>query len=70
MICDKPMAISLREALEVERAAQEGGVVFALTHNYSSYPMVLEARHLVRAGEVGQLDLEPVDAGAAEGARA
>src|SRR5258705_11199768 len=47
VICDKPMAMSLAEALEVERAAAKHGVLFALTHNYTAYPLRTEARHLI-----------------------
>jgi predicted dehydrogenase len=55
VICDKPMAMSLEEALDVERAAAKHGVLFALTHNYSAYPLVIEARHLIASGEVGAI---------------
>lgn len=61
VICDKPMATSLREALRMETAAREAGVVFALTHNYSAYPMVVEARHRVDAGELGTIRLVAVE---------
>lgn len=61
VICDKPMATSLERALEVERAACAAGVVFALTHNYSAYAMVAEARHLVRSGELGAIRLVSVE---------
>jgi predicted dehydrogenase len=55
VICDKPMAMSLAEALEVERAAAKHSVLFALTHNYSAYPLVIEARHLIASGELGAI---------------
>ena len=55
VICDKPMAMSLAEAQEVERAAAQHGVLFALTHNYSAYPLVIEARHLIASGELGAI---------------
>lgn len=61
VICDKPMAMSLAEALAVERAAAEKGVLFALTHNYSAYPMVVEARHRVQSGELGALRVVTVE---------
>ena len=61
VICDKPMANSLAEALAVEQAAREHGVVFALTHNYSAYPMVLEARHQVKAGALGAIRVVVVE---------
>ncbi len=61
VICDKPMANSLAEALAVERAATEHGVLFALTHNYSAYPMVAEARHQVDAGALGAIRVVVVE---------
>lgn len=61
VICDKPMAMSRAEALAVEKAAAEHGVLFALTHNYSAYPMVLEARHLVDSGELGAIRVVAVE---------
>jgi len=61
VICDKPMATSLAEALAVEEAAAERGVLFALTHNYSAYPMVLEARYRVESGELGAIRVVTVE---------
>ena len=61
VICDKPMAMSLNEAQAIERAAVEHGVLFALTHNYSAYPMVLEARHQVATGAIGAIRVVTVE---------
>lgn len=61
VICDKPMALSLAQALEVERAARSAGLLFALTHNYSAYPMVLEARHQVLSGAIGAVRVATVE---------
>jgi predicted dehydrogenase len=61
VICDKPMAMSLAEALAVEKAAAEHGVLFALTHNYSAYPMVAEARHQVNSGALGAIRVVTVE---------
>ena len=61
VICDKPMAMSLAEALAVEKAAAEHGVLFALTHNYSAYPMVAEARHQVQSGALGAIRVVTVE---------
>ncbi len=61
VICDKPMALSLAEALAVEAAATQHGVLFALTHNYSAYPMVAEARHRVQSGELGTIRVVTVE---------
>ncbi len=61
VICDKPMAMSLAEALAMEEAAARRGVLFALTHNYSAYPMVVEARQRVRSGELGAIRVVTVE---------
>jgi len=61
VICDKPMAMSLAEALEMEHAAAEHGVLLALTHNYSAYPMVVEARHQVESGAIGAIRVVTVE---------
>lgn len=45
----------------MERAAAEHGVVFALTHNYSAYPMVIEARHQVLSGAIGAIRVVTVE---------
>jgi predicted dehydrogenase len=55
VVCDKPLAFNLEEALELQRVVEKTGKVFALTHNYTGYPMVKEARELVRKGELGNL---------------
>ncbi len=55
VVCDKPLAFDLEEALELEKVVQKTGKVFALTHNYTGYPMVKEARELIRKGELGTI---------------
>ncbi|MCW1913995.1 Gfo/Idh/MocA family oxidoreductase [Luteolibacter sp. GHJ8] len=55
VICDKPMALSLAEAKEFADLVKKSGKVFALTHNYTGYPMVKEARAMVKAGKLGRL---------------
>ncbi|HEY2377366.1 MAG TPA: Gfo/Idh/MocA family oxidoreductase [Gemmatimonadaceae bacterium] len=55
VICDKPMTTTLEDAESLCQLVHEHDVVFALTHNYSGYPLVKQARALVRAGELGQL---------------
>ena len=61
VICDKPLANSLDDALAVVRAVRETGKVFALTHNYTGYPMVRQARAMVAAGELGEIRLVQVE---------
>ena len=55
VICDKPLTVSLDEAKALKKLVDETGLVFALTHNYTGYPMVKEARRMVRDGELGRL---------------
>lgn len=53
VICDKPMTCSLAEALDLVAIARASGKVFALTQNYTAYPMVRQARQMVRNGDLG-----------------
>lgn len=53
VICDKPLAASLAGALELVETVRGTGRLFVLTHNYSAYPMVHQARAMVRAGVIG-----------------
>jgi predicted dehydrogenase len=55
VICDKPMTINLEQALQLREIVNRSGLVFALTHNYTGYPMVKEARRMVREGELGRI---------------
>src|SRR5581483_7426445 len=55
VVCDKPLAFTLEEAEELVRIVERSGLVFALTHNYTGYPMVRHARHLFRSGEMGMV---------------
>ena len=55
VICDKPMTTTLTDAESLCRLVEKRGVVFALTHNYSGYPMVKEARALVASGVLGEV---------------
>jgi predicted dehydrogenase len=57
VICDKPLALSLKEAKSLETLLKKKNVVFALTHNYSGYPMIRQAREMVAKGELGQIRL-------------
>ncbi len=55
VVCDKPLAFSLEEAKDLKRIVEETGLLFALTHNYTGYPMVKEARDMVRQGKLGNI---------------
>ncbi len=53
VICDKPLTSSLADAHDLADAVGASGVVFALTHNYTGYPLVRQARAMVASGEIG-----------------
>ena len=55
VICDKPLTVDLDQAKELKKIVEDSGLVFALTHNYTGYPMVKEARRMVKHGELGRL---------------
>lgn len=55
VICEKPLTFSLQEAKELKKIVDRSGLVFALTHNYTGYPMVKEARAMVKAGKLGRI---------------
>ena len=55
VVCDKPMTTTLEDAEGLVRAVREAGVVFALTHNYTGYPLVKQARALVADGAIGEV---------------
>ena len=55
VVCEKPMTFNLAEALELRSLVRKSGKVFALTYSYAGYPMVKEARDVVRRGELGQI---------------
>ena len=61
VICDKPLTATLPEAKKLAKAAEESGVVFALTHNYTGYPMIRQAREMVQAGVLGDIRLVNVE---------
>ncbi len=55
VMCDKPLALSLAEARELRALVRKTGILFGLTHNYSGYPMVKEARRRVASGDLGRI---------------
>ena len=54
VVCDKPLALTLKEAEDLVGIVERSGLVFALTHNYTGYPMVRHARHLFRIRSNGR----------------
>ena len=61
VICDKPLTATLPEAKKLARAIEASGTVFALTHNYTGYPMIRQAREMIAAGALGDLRLVNVE---------
>ncbi len=55
VVCDKPITTNVAEAMELEQLARESGLIFMLTHNYTGYPMVKQARLMAREGILGEL---------------
>jgi predicted dehydrogenase len=56
VLCDKPLTFDLAQAEELAKVVQRTGVVFAVTHNYTGYPLVRQARDMVRSGELGEIN--------------
>ena len=61
VICDKPMTNTLEEAETLHKKVQETGLVFCLTHNYTGYPMVRQAKAMVKDGQLGTIRLVQVE---------
>lgn len=61
VICDKPMTNTVAEAEELVRLVEDTGLVFCLTHNYTGYPMVRQARAMVGEGQLGDIRLVQVE---------
>ena len=57
VICDKPLTNTVAEAQELAALVKAKGLIFAVTYNYSGYPMIRQAREMVKAGELGELRL-------------
>jgi predicted dehydrogenase len=55
VVLDKPMTFSLAEALELKKVVESSGKLFCLTHTYTGYPMVKEARQFVASGKLGKI---------------
>lgn len=55
VICDKPMTADLSQAYELEKTVQSSGKLFVLTHNYTGYPMMRQARQMIENGDLGNI---------------
>src|SRR3954449_6691312 len=56
VMCDKPLTFDLAQAEELAKIAKKSGVVFGVTHNYTGYPLVRQARDMVKSGELGEIN--------------
>ena len=61
VICDKPMTNTLEEAETLHKKVQDTGLIFCLTHNYTGYPMVRQAKAMVADGQLGTIRLVQVE---------
>ena len=55
VVCDKPMTLTTKEARDLQKIVKSSKRVFALTHNYTGYPMVKLARDMARGGQLGKI---------------
>jgi predicted dehydrogenase len=55
VLCDKPLTFDLEQAEQLAKVVEKSGVVFAVTHNYTGYPLVRQARDMVKSGELGEV---------------
>ena len=61
IISDKPLTATLEDAIKLEKLIKKHKVVFALTHNYSAYPMLREAKSIIENGMIGKVMLFNVE---------
>jgi len=61
VICDKPLTATLEQARKLATAARRSKALFVLTHNYSGYPLVRQARKMVRSGQLGRIRVVQVE---------
>src|SRR3989441_1832260 len=61
VICDKPLTTTVEDALALEQIVRRSGLIFGLTHNYTGYPVVRQAREMIEAGELGKIRVVQVE---------
>jgi len=61
VICDKPMTMNSEEAQELIDISESSDLIFAVTYNYSGYPLIREAREIVKKGELGSIRIIKVE---------
>ena len=55
VVCDKPLCFNMREAKILKNTVEKTALIFALTHNYTGYPLVKQARAMIKNGELGKI---------------
>ncbi len=55
VVCDKPITLTLEQALQLQQTVNESGKLFALTHNYTGHPMVKQAKAMITNGDLGKI---------------
>ena len=61
VICDKPMTMNSKEAQELIDISESSDLIFAVTYNYSGYPLIREAREIIKKGELGSIRIIKVE---------
>jgi len=61
VICDKPLTTTLQEAIDLSQIVRRTGLIFGLTHNYTGYPVVRQARQMVAEGQLGKIRVVQVE---------
>ncbi|WP_230312298.1 Gfo/Idh/MocA family protein [Paracoccus lichenicola] len=61
VICDKPLTATMAQAAELEAAIRASDALFILTHNYTGYPMIRQARAMIAAGDLGRIRIVQVE---------
>lgn len=61
VICDKPLTSTMADARKMAKAVEESEALFFLTHNYTGYPMVRQAREMVAKGDIGEIRVVQVE---------
>jgi predicted dehydrogenase len=55
VVCDKPLAFNMKEAKALQKLVEKTGLIFALTHNYTGYPMVKQAKAMIAKNKIGKV---------------
>ena len=61
IVCDKPLTATISDAEKLKHLVYKNKTIFALTHNYSAYPMLREAKYIVSSGKIGKITLVNVE---------